>query len=499
MSGLTNLELLFHKSAYVPPWFSGFFSKTASALHEFAGGRFASFIGQDELVVYRLACSSLAMIVWALLRKRLTNAATFALPVLLVFVRWGAIEQLFILIALAALNNAPGVSAKLDSDQLKARSNLFLFALALAFANSRTWTYSLLPAALLWTLLQKQRWANFLRIIKTSFLTTLIFIVVFLCNDSFESLVSHITQRWLYVNEPRYSPLPWSGPEQILKAIALSLVLYLCRCLARMQPAPQNNKRLFTAILALAAGLHLVLYQKNILVADIALLMALTLSSVSGNLVSTDERHGVRQKLSTLFDALIKFTGIAWILCCVSAVTLAFAPDTHVVPALSATASGMLLVAAQHPLLSSSTAVAAAFAIYLGIIKTLRHERSTRPNIVMLLGLLTLLGSTELRSFFLWEQLRSALEKVPTQSQLLYLPRLEPLLVLMPELPQKNRLVTLFEGGSFMENEPSSMLLVPSSASEVCRAANWNIDSEYGIFTLCDAGQGTLLHLLPLN
>jgi hypothetical protein len=523
---LSNPDLVLHKAAYFPAWFSGIFSKIALSLRQLTGGRFEDLIGQNELVVYRLACISLAMIAFILIRKKLTsrqNQATctssvgmsnqawlpfhpaIALGLTLIFVRWGAIEQLLILVALAALSGLTAVNAKLNSDHAKTRLNLAIFATALAFANSRTWTYSLLPAALVWTLLQKHQWANLLRIINISILTILIFVVAFLSNSNFEALVSHLTQRWLYLNEPRYSPLPWTGPEQILRAISFTLILCACRILPGLQSAakahndPHRSKRFFSAILTIIAGLHIVFYQKNILAADVVLLLTLVLSAFSANPDNSTQLSKGRLKFVSLIDVLIKLTVQAWALLCVIAIALILWPGINVVRALSATASGMTLVIHQHPLLAGLVLAAVAIAFFMSRVKSLFPVLAPRRSAVLLFALLALLGATELRSYFLWEQLRSALGKVPHHSQLLYLPKLEPLVALMPELPQKNRLVTLFEGGSFMRNEPHSMLLVPSSASEVCRAATWNIDSEYGMFTLCDAGQGTLLHLLPLN
>lgn len=496
-------------------------------MRRLSSGGFASIVGQDELVVHRLLCLALAFLVFfmfknasravsptrQLLFSKLSKSdrislschPALVLTVALLLTRWGGLEQLFVLVGIASLNMAPGVDAKLDSEQRRAFLYLSIFAIALALANSRTWTYSLLPTALAWSCLQKSKMANLRRIVLASSMAVLIFILLFLSNASFETLVSHLTQRWLYVNEPRYAALPWSGPDLVLKIISFTLLLVASRCtvhlipVARQHSPEQDNKKLFAALLVIFSGLHLLLYQKNILMADVALLGTLTFISAQGNQSGQETIAARRPQATKSIDALLKIGFLVIGFSCLAGVTLILSPATSVVKDLAATFAGVLMVCKKHVLLTSLTLLAAAAALLVGVFKSPASDLMPKRQNAMLLALLAMIGATELRSFFLWEQLGWALDRIPERSQLLYLPKLEPMVRLMPRVTDKNKLVVLFEGASFMENEPQSMLLVPSSASELCRAANWNIDSEYGIFTLCDAGQGTLLHLLPLN
>jgi hypothetical protein len=200
-------------------------------------------------------------------------------------------------------------------------------------------------------------------------------------------------------------------------------------------------------------------------------------------------------------------------LACLVAFVLMLTPATRILPDLQATADGIVLLAIENKFLTITFALLGTLTLLFFVFmrafdqksehsKAERVRRSSRSEWAKA-GLISAaalaLCVSELRSAFVWQHLKKTLDGRPDGAQIFYLPKMEPLIRILPQKPHHMRMVTVFEGGTFLVNQNHSVLLVPTAVSEVCHAAQWNVDAKNGIFALCDTGQGTISHLLPLN
>jgi len=521
--------LVLHKSPYLPEWFLSFFTSFAHRLQKFAPQLSESLIGGSELLATRVSALMLAFIAGLLIflahRKssrehgskfKLNNTddsnsasqnKVFAVHILIlslpVFVRWGAIEQILIMCTLSALTLLPPVTSKLRTDHTKTFWMLALCALALAVACSRTWTYSLAAASLLWLCFHKHRLLHFKRFVGTSLATSMLFSLLFLSTASYESFISHLTQRWLYLSDPRYLGGQWIGDNLLWMCAAGFIAILSLRQIVFILLQPNEHRiHLFAYLLALCGGIHLSLVQTMPIVADVLMLVLIFAATPNSN-VPTQVASGFFKRISLGFiRALPLIYVLALLIALVIGSLLILSPASRLVPALKATVEGTRIVATNHPVLLTFSLLLAIAALMLvrvtraGAFPLFKHVAQPL-RIVVVFALL--LCFTELRSFFVWDQLRFALASIPQGTQIFYLPKLEPLIHLLPERPHHIRMVTVLEASGFLINERRSMLLIPSGVSEVCRAAQWNIELNHGIFSVCDTGQGTIMHLLPLN
>lgn len=290
--------------------------------------------------------------------------------------------------------------------------------------------------------------------------------------------------------------LLWRSSAGFIAFLSLRKIVF-----ALLQPI-EHRTQLFPSLVALCTGIHLSHVQTLPIAADVLMLTLIYVATPHPD-IPTSVSSGFIERLSLGFIRALPLIYVLALLMAVGIATLLMlSPATRLVPALKATAEGTRVVATHHPVLLTITLILATTALTLA---TVTHSgalplykcATRRLSLVAVFALLLCL--TELRSFFVWDQLRFALASISQGTQIFYLPKLEPLIHLLPQRPHHMRMVTVLEGGRFLSNERRSMLLIPSGASEVCRAAQWNIELNHGIFSVCDTGQGTIMHLLPLN
>lgn len=486
---------------------------------------FDDWVGQSELVAHRLIGFCLALVAFALLRTRSENLpiqlsdgessaskrsnyglTLTALPLfllLLLFVRWGATEQLFVLISVAALRRVPSLDTKLNREKFRVSQWLIVSSAALACASSRTWSYPMLATALFWSSMQSERVSAFKRTLFIVCSAIAFFTFLFLTRSSFESMVSHFTQRWIYLNEPRYLSAGWLGPALLWNCVAGLVALsalqpFIHHLLTRKFSGPD----FFVSTFTLFSALNVAMVQKNPQAVDVALLILIFFGHARQKITADETNSKVIHTLLKLLRGLVASCYALGLTALLIALVLLVSPATRMVPPLEAIVRGSNLVASEHPWLTALTCALALFTLFEAFVFAQRKNATNSPaesRIFVASLAATLFFATELRAFFLWDQFRTTLLSVAAHHQLLFLPKLEPLILLYPQTHQNRRMVTLFEGEIVLRNQPRSKLLIPSDVSEVCQAARWNIEVTHGIFSVCNAGDGTILHLLPLN
>jgi hypothetical protein len=524
---LPDENIILRKSPYLPEWAVAFFDYSSSVLNRIYPALAESLTGGSALAASRITAVCLALCAAGLFycrrKKSLPQESSFCAPVapdfllfmaLPLFVRWGALEQLCVLVALVSFTFLAPAESRLRVDHRTEKLSALLFSLSMAAACSRTWSFSLICASVLWLLIESGRKLRLHRILLFSAAAVAVFVFLFLVPASFESLVSHWTQRWLYLNEPRYLPDMWIGDGLLWKLTAGLIGVLSARRLALKIPRQKfSGTSVFPDALALTSALHIALYQTVPVCADV-LLLALVFFSTAKPELRVAENHDRLTRLLHRTVALLPALYLSGIvLALIVGGLLILSPATRLVPELQSAVDGFVLAVDGNRILSATLFVLAAAgpAIHLVAIAKSRSQQKVPSgreslrsrSLLMHTGLLTiaaaLLCATELRSSFVWDQLQRTLNAVPQGAQIFYLPKHEPLIAILPRKPLHMRLVTLSEGSTFLFNQGPSAVLVPSALSEVCRAAQWKVEFKNGIFALCDTGQGTIQHLLPLN
>lgn len=504
--------LALQKPPYSAEWLDSLLMSISNMLHSLSHSFWSANIGQTDSAAHRLLGLILATAAFLILRTK--NAARFRLShhgpfslqtavlisLLLLMVRWGATEQLFVLIALASLACTAPASSKLDSDRRQTLRWLAVSALALACANSRTWIYSLVPATFFWILLQPRKAQLFKQASFTLALFTAAFIGLFMTLGSFETFVGHLTQRWLHLNEPRYLSVVWQGAVLPWKVMCLWMALLNLRRLAAAAAGKLlTSRESFAQLLIVSAAAQLCYFQKTPAAADVLFLGLLTAS----------QTPRLKMQSKTLFVNLastLLWAFIAGIACTIiiSSILL-LSPTTRTVPDLAATIAGMERLWKNFPALCLSALFLALSVAYFlfGALRGARAGNSRRAasfgHFALCSAVAFLYCASELRSRFIWDALNSSIATLPRQTQLFYLPKLEPLIQLLPQTPHRKRMAGIYQGESVLQEEQRSMLLIPVEVSEVCQSAGWNVETTHGIFALCDTGQGAIFHLLPMN
>jgi hypothetical protein len=529
---LPDDNLILHKSPYLPEWTVSIFESLSRVAANLVPDAAQSLTGGSDLMASRVIALLPAICAALLFRNRRKEhqhctetqnsgvflserTANFILILSLpVFVRWGAIEQLCVLLALTALTALPPVKSKLRADHRSEFQFALLFAFALSAACSRTWSYSLLSAAALWLCLKPAKIHRLKRIIFFTAGSVSMFGLLFLIPSGLESFVSHLTQRWLYLNEPRYLPDQWLADGLLWKTVAgFIAALSLRKLIASAASKNLQSSPLFAHLLPFCAALHICFIQTVPVAADTLLLILICIHSLRSP-PFTEAPDGRFARLCVRFAAALPvfyLTAVAG--AAAIAVILILIPVTRVVPDLQAAAEGLLTVARQSEVLTTTLLVLTAATLIFFVLTRRQAGKTDKENEVrnqipitfgfanlcLLSAAAALLSATELRSVFIWDELRRTLDARPEGAQIFYLPKMEPLIRILPQRPHHMRMATVFEGGAFLFNERRSVLLIPTGVSEVCHAAEWNVEVKNGIFALCDTGQGTILHLLPLN
>ncbi|MEN9810318.1 MAG: hypothetical protein RLZZ488_1885 [Pseudomonadota bacterium] len=421
------------------------------------------------------------------------------LPLLLLFVRWGAAEQLFILIGLASIARTAPATSKLDKDRNQTLRWLAVGASALACAHSRTWIYSIAPATLVWILLQPFK-AQLVK--QTAFAVSVfaaIFIFLFMTNGSYETLVGHLTQRWLHLNEPRYISVVWQGAVLPWKVLSLWLGLVNLRRFAASVALPVKSRDSFTQMLIVSAAAQLCYFQKTPAAADVLLLALMTVYQ------TPQAKTQTKTLFLSLANSLLWVFATGLLSALIIGIILLLSPTTRAVPDLAATVYGLERLWKSFPFLCLTTVFLTMIGAYFfyGSLRcgnTGNKSRAAKFAHFALCSVVAFLYfANELRGRFIWHALESSITTLPRQTQLFYLPKLEPLIRLLPQTPHRKRMAGIYQGESVMQEEQRSILLIPVEVSEVCQSAGWNVETTHGIFALCDTGQGTISHLLPMN
>lgn len=520
-------ELLFHKAPYNSPWLTSLNSWLATAIENWNERAINALIGESGLVAHRLMGMATAMLTFVCMFPLLTVATSRIQPqqnppiapqqqvlsplrfapataafFLVLFVRLGGVEQLFFAAGLALVAQMKTVSSLDSKIRFELRQCILTVLAAAAFActNSRGWIYPLAISAGVWSTLHTHARAATLRSIIVAGLTVCIFSALFLGLSDVQAFVSHLTQRWLYLNEPRYLAIQWPGSSLVWSALAIWFALM---CLPSLMDWSLNARRSvpppFVDLLCLSAAINFAYFQKTPQTVDLILLGGIFFSVRRQSTNPAQTLSGWKKHLKRAIQTLPLIYALGLLLGLMLGLAVMFLPETHIVPALRAVLNSAQLLLSEHTILCFVCGGLFLAAVYLSM-RSLPSVNETRsPQSAFLISGTFLLCASEIRSAYIWTHLKQTLTAAPVDAQILYLPRLEPLVQLLPPTEQKKRMVTIFEGESMMYNQPRSMLLVSSEASEVCRSASWNIQSNRGIFSLCDVGQGTLVHLFPLN
>lgn len=508
----TQTTLVLQKPIYSAEWFDSLVRTLSDSLQGLAPSLWPSIIGQSDSVALRLFCLLLAMTAFLIFNmrpanqsrapdlQRVTLQTAVIIPLLLLFVRWGAAEQLFVLIALAALARTAPAASKLNVDRNRSLCWLTVTAGAMACANSRTWIYSLAPAILLWIALQPTKSQLIKQTLFASGVFAAAFLGLFMTDGSFETLVSHLTHRWLHLNEPRYLSLAWPGAVLPWKILCAWLGLLNLRRLASASATQSITSRdHFSQLLIISATVQLCHFQKTPAASDVLLLILMTVHQ------TPQVRHQTKTLFLNLANSLLWVFAVGLACALLISIILLLSPTTRTVPDLAATALGFERLWKSFPTLCLSTLFFTLTAAYLlfGAVRSRATGDNTRATHLGHFALCSLVAflycASELRSRFIWHALKSSIATIPQQTQLFYLPQLEPLIQLMPQTPHRKRMAGIYQGESVLQEEQRSILLIPVEVSEVCQSAGWNVETTHGIFALCDTGQGEISHLLPMN
>jgi hypothetical protein len=528
---LTSPEIFLHKAPYLQSWQIGLVEHTASFLKTFTQGFFSQTIGGDELVAHRFLGFLLACCVFVTGRRapfiiQSQHSSLAWAAFLMLLVRWGSNEQLFILLFLSLAcflftSSTQHERVQTSNHRLLQCFLVFLMSLALVASNSRTWIYSLIPAVFVYSITHPNRKMLWTKSVTLLSLSILFFLALFLSASSYESLISHLTQRWIYLNEPRYLSIDWAGSKLFLRIVALWIaILSMRRWIIRFfgSQVSSSPSAMFLKCLCWVAGLHISLYQKSPLAADLLLLSFLFFIDVkfasSTEEVSSFTRN--QRMMNAFLNHLVHLFTIALAL---GGVLLAgsifihplihsFAPIStlQLMPVWAASTQGIRQICLQHPFLS----LLSGGGVVLLARAALKHwllNPSLDPSLLWptfkrdsLVAVATLMSLTELRSHFIWGHLNQTLQSVPSpQTLLLYLPNMEPLLLLHPLNDFKGRRVTFFAGESYLHVDKPSLLLVQADSFDACESAGWPMEARYGLFGLCNSGQGSIPHLYPMD
>jgi hypothetical protein len=212
-----------------------------------------------------------------------------------------------------------------------------------------------------WLLLESRKTLRLKRILVLCTSAVAVFVFLFLVPSTFESLVSHWTQRWLYLNEPRYLPDQWLGDGMIWKTVSgFIAVLSARRLILRLAINKTRNAALFPEILSLTAALHIGLVQTVPVSADILLLTLIYLLGTRPDSLPANVQgrpKSLVQTLTRLSAALPALYLVVVGLACLVAFVLMLTPATRILPDLQATADGIVLLAIENKFLTITFAL----------------------------------------------------------------------------------------------------------------------------------------------